>query len=118
MSKQDRQGVRKASDIEQKYDLSSAEAAVNIANNAQRAATAARNAAETAGQAVVELDQSLDREGVTNRLTDDTGKITSADGTVIIDLLNNKITVTNLVINGKTVSWAANDDGTFTLKGS
>lgn len=48
MSKQDRQGVRKASDIEQKYDLGKESTAIKLASDAQRAAEKANNAADEA----------------------------------------------------------------------
>lgn len=148
MSKQDRQGVRKASDLERKYDLGQESTAINLASDAQRTA-------ERASLAVDDLDRSLDREGVVSRLTDDTGVIKSDDETVQIDLTNNKVIINTLIeglvgkfeltadgligyswdtasesftqaltidpsgkIGGKTVSWKDNGDGTFTLIGS
>lgn len=63
MSKQDRQGVRTASDLEQKYYLGKTFAKVmGIAEDAQEAA-------EKAEESIGKLDQTLDSEGVFNRLT-------------------------------------------------
>jgi len=48
MSKQDRQGVRKPSDIERKYDLGQNDEILKVATNAQRAATNAQSVANSA----------------------------------------------------------------------
>lgn len=65
MSKQDRQGVRKASDLERKYDLGTDYTkAVKIANDAQRAATNAQdiaaNAVNIAADALSKIDKIID----------------------------------------------------------
>ena len=89
MAKQDRQGVRTAADLERKYDLD---------GNAQLSAAAeARQLANRALQAVDGLDKSLDKEELINRLTNYTDIISSADGTVQIDLANNKVIINTYI---------------------
>ena len=147
MSKQDRQGVRTPADIERKYDLGAESTAISVATDARRMA-------ERASLAVDSLDRSLDQNEIISRLTGDTGIIKSADGTVQVDLTNNKVIINTLIsgvsgkfvlsadgligytvaedgtstqklvidpsgkIGGKTISWKANDDGTYSLIGS
>lgn len=148
MSKQDRQGVRTPADLERKYDLGQEAAAFKAASNAQ-------NAAERAVLAVDSLDKELDREGMINRLSEGSGVIKSDDGTVQIDMTNNKVIVETLIgeakgkfelsaagligytwddgseeytqvltiepggkVNGKTISWKAGSDGSYTLIGT
>ncbi len=60
IAKQDRQGVRKASDIEQKYDLGSSENAMAVAANAQRTATAARDTANSAAATATKAMQMIE----------------------------------------------------------
>lgn len=77
MSKQDRQGVRTAADLEQKYNFGKSFAEVmGIATDAQTAAdnaqTAANNAQNTANNAISLIDilnKSLSQDEIFNRLT-------------------------------------------------
>ena len=115
MSKQDRQGVRQASDLEQKYSFGKTFAEImGIATDAQKKAYEANNSYEN-----------LDHDTVFNLLTNNgtldglyrgddgelyinatyiksgtlladlikTGTLTSTDGTVKVDLNNNKVTI-------------------------
>lgn len=87
--KHDRQGVRTPADIERKYDLD---------GNAQLSAAAeAKQLANRALQAVDSLNRSLDKEELTDRLTNYTDIISSADGTVQIDLANNKVIISTYI---------------------
>lgn len=108
MNKQDRQGARTPADLERKYGRRFSEA-MDLASDAQKAA-------EKAEGAVDKMDEMLDQEELFNRLTNygevegifrdpetgqlyinasylATGVITSADGTVRIDLGNNTVTI-------------------------
>lgn len=117
MSKQDRQGARTAQDLEYKYSFGKTFAEVmGYATDARNAANEAKDAAKEASGAVNELDRRLDQEEVFNRLTNNgqtqgiyrepetgeiyinasylaTGIITSADGTLSIDLINGSVKV-------------------------
>ena len=63
MSKQDRQGVRTAADLERRYKYSES------LKEAKRAAAASQQAAHDARQAVSSLDLTLDQVEIINRLT-------------------------------------------------
>lgn len=113
MSKQDRQGARTASELVQRYNFGKSFAEVmGFATEAQEAAAEANASAKAASEAV----NSLDQEEIFNRLTNNgqaqgiyrdpdtgelyinasylaTGVITSADGSIEIDLANNKFTI-------------------------
>ena len=98
MSKQDRQGVRTPADLERKYNFGKNFGEVmGYARTAENAAARASEAASNAAQATQNLDDKLDQDEILDRLTNDTGVITSADGTVSIDLVNNKVTIATLV---------------------
>lgn len=59
--KQDRQGVRKATDIEQKYNLNTDFSKIEkLASDAQRAASAAISKAQDADSSVKKLSEQLD----------------------------------------------------------
>ena len=111
-SKQDRQGARTASDLERKYNFGETFAEfMGLADDAKRAAEEAKNAADNANGAVGSLDQ----ETIFNLLTNNgeaqgifrdengqlyinasylaSGIITSADGSVRIDLGSNTVTI-------------------------
>lgn len=111
-SKQDLAAARTPGDIERKYNFGKTFAEVfGMAEEAQKAAEKAQQAADNATDAVGDLDQDV----IFNLLTNNgeikglfmkdgqlyinasylaTGVITSADGTVKIDLLNNNVKIT------------------------
>ena len=112
MSKQDRQGARTASDLVQRYNFGKSFAEVmGFATDAQEAAAEANASAKAASEAV----NSLDQEEIFNRLTNNgqaqglfrdedgelyinasyiaSGILSSADGTVQLDLANNVVTI-------------------------
>lgn len=125
MSKQDRQSARTVTDLTRRYKFGETFAEVmGFATDAQQSAADAEAYAKQAGEAVSNLDQSLDQDEIFNRLTNDgevegiyrkdgqiyinasyimagilnadlikTGVLTSADGTVKIDLIKNEVTI-------------------------
>jgi TPP-dependent 2-oxoacid decarboxylase len=135
MSKQDRQGARTPADLMYRFNFKDNLSEVQrYANAAKKSAEAASNAAGQAVNATNELDTKLNQRELFDRLTnhgqaqgiilDDEGNIfinasflaagviTSSDGSIQIDLINNAV-----IIGGKTVEWQDNGDGTFTLIG-
>lgn len=147
MSKQDRQSARTVTDLTRRYKFGETFAEVmGFATDAQQSAAEAEAYAKKAGEAVSNLDQSLDHEEIFNRLTKDgampgiyrgedgqvyinasyimagilsadlvkTGVLTSADGTVKVDLINNTVTIETKAdagYNGKIVLSAMGIDG-------
>ena len=110
-SKQDLVAARTAQDVERKYNFGKTFAEVmGMAEEAQKAAEKAQEAADNATGAVEDLDQKM----IFNLLTNNgeiqglfmkdgqiyvnvsylaTGVITSADGSVSLDLANNEVTI-------------------------
>lgn len=106
MSKQDRQGARTAADIERKY---------NFGKSFAEVMGVAEKAVETAKNEASNLNEKLTSEEIFNRLTNNgqlqglyrgddgelyinasflaTGVISSADGTIKLDIGNNKVTI-------------------------
>lgn len=134
MSKQDRQGARTPADLERKYSFGKSFAEVmGFASDAQDAAREATDAAASAAGAVGELDKKLTQEEIFNRLTNNgqahgiyrdpetgeiyinasylaSGVISSADGTVQIDLGNNKVIIATS-ISGRVGKLELDADG-------
>lgn len=116
MSKQDRQGVRTAADVERKY---------NFGKSFSEVMGVAEKAVETAEKAASGLDEKLTSEEIFNRLTNNgqlqglyrgddgelyinasflaTGVISSADGTVKLDIGKNVVTIDGQINDGGTV---------------
>jgi len=143
MSKQDRQAVRNAVDLERKYNLGS--------NAAMKTAKNARNIAIRASADVAALDAVLNQAGVLARLTNGgkapaiylgedgqlyvrvdyiRGLVTEAldamisfrtESAHVLSIGGKKGGVPFLQLGeaeGKTLSWKDNEDGTYTLIGT
>lgn len=86
MSKQDRQGVRTASDLERKYDLGKGyDEIVKIATNAQRTASSAQNTANNANSTAESAKTTAD--GMATRIEELNERINSLEqsGGVALD---------------------------------